>query len=59
MEEKISVWLVGNTGLRSPNRIQDGLKIFAQSQYVGNLHGEVSLKTRTFTKKYVSGVVSF
>jgi hypothetical protein len=40
MEEKISVWLVGNTGLRSPNRIQDGLKIFAQSQFVGNLHGK-------------------
>jgi len=39
MEEKISVWLVGNTGLRSPNRIQEGLKVFAQSPFVGNLHG--------------------
>ena len=39
MEEKISVWLVGNTGLRSPNRIQEGLRIFAQSPFVGNLHG--------------------
>lgn len=39
MEEKISIWLVGNTGLRSPDRIQDGLRVFAQSPYVGNLHG--------------------
>lgn len=37
--EPISVWLVGNTGLRSPNRIQEGLQIFAKSAYVGNLHG--------------------
>ena len=37
--EKINVWLIGNTGLRSPNRIQEGLKIYAQSSYVGNLHG--------------------
>lgn len=39
MEENISIWLVGNTGLRSPNRIQEGLKVFAQSPYVGNLRG--------------------
>lgn len=39
MENKISIWLVGNTGLRSPNRIQDGFRIFAQSPFVGNLHG--------------------
>lgn len=38
--EKISVWLVGNTGLRSPSRIQEGLRIFAQSPFVGNLHGK-------------------
>lgn len=39
MGENISIWLVGNTGLRSPDRIQDGLQVFAQSPYVGNLHG--------------------
>ena len=39
MEEKISIWHVGNTGLRSPDRIQDGLRVFAQSPYIGNLHG--------------------
>lgn len=39
MDEKISIWLVGNTGLRSPNRIQEGLKIFAESSYVGHLRG--------------------
>ena len=39
MNEKIDIWLVGNTGLRNPNRIQDGFKVFAGSPYVGNLHG--------------------
>lgn len=39
MNEKIDIWLVGNTGLRNPNRIQDGFKIFAGSPFVGNLHG--------------------
>ena len=40
MEEKIDVWLVGNTGLRNPNRIQDGFKAFANSPYVGKLRGK-------------------
>ena len=31
MNEKIDIWLVGNTGLRNPNRIQDGFKVFAGS----------------------------
>lgn len=39
-QEQISIWLVGNTGLRNPNRIQDGFKVFAGSPYVGNLHGK-------------------
>ncbi len=39
MNEKIDIWLVGNTGLRNPNRIQEGLSIFANSSYVGNLRG--------------------
>ncbi len=40
MQEKIEIWLVGNTGLRNPNRIQEGFKIFANSPYVGNLRGK-------------------
>ena len=36
MEEKIEIWQVGNTGLRNPNRIQEGFKAFANSPYVGN-----------------------
>ena len=40
MNEQIDIWLVGNTGLRNPNRIQDGFKVFAGSPYVGNLHGK-------------------
>ena len=37
--EKISIWLAGNTGLRNPTRIQDGFIAFSQSPFVGNLHG--------------------
>ena len=40
MNEHIDIWLVGNTGLRNPNRIQDGFKVFAGSPFVGNLHGK-------------------
>lgn len=39
MNERIEIWLVGNTGLRNPNRIHEGFTVFANSQYVGNLHG--------------------
>lgn len=39
MEENIEIWLVGNTGLRNPNRIQEGLAVYAASPYVGNLRG--------------------
>lgn len=39
MTEQIDIWLVGNTGLRNPNRIQEGFKVFAGSPFVGNLHG--------------------
>lgn len=39
MNEQIKIWLVGNTGLRNPNRIQEGFSIFASSAFVGNLHG--------------------
>ena len=40
MNEKIDIWLVGNTGLRNPNRIQEGFSVFANSSFVGNLHGK-------------------
>lgn len=33
MGEKISIWLVGNTGLRNPLRITDGLRVFAASKF--------------------------
>jgi len=39
MSGKIEIWLVGNTGLRNPNRIQEGFSVFAGSAFVGNLHG--------------------
>ena len=37
MHEDIKIWLVGNTGLRNPNRIQEGFAIYANSPFVGNL----------------------
>ena len=40
MNENIDIWLVGNTGLRNPNRIQEGFAVFANSSFVGNLHGK-------------------
>ncbi len=39
MEERIGIWLVGNTGLRNPNRIQEGFAAYANSPFVGKLHG--------------------
>ena len=39
MGENIKIWLVGNTGLRNPNRIQEGLGVYAKSAFVGKLHG--------------------
>lgn len=40
MAEKIDIWLVGNTGLRNPNRIQEGFAVFASSSFVGKLRDE-------------------
>ena len=40
MSEHIDIWLVGNTGLRNPNRIQEGFSVFASSSFVGKLHGK-------------------
>ena len=39
MVREIDIWLVGNTGLRSPNRIQEGFRIYAESSFVGNFRG--------------------
>ncbi|BEU86627.1 hypothetical protein TAMA11512_00910 [Selenomonas sp. TAMA-11512] len=39
MAENIDIWLVGNTGLRSPNRIQEGFRVYAESSFVGNFRG--------------------
>lgn len=39
MNEQIEIWLVGNTGLRNPNRIQEGFAAYANSPFVGKLHG--------------------
>ena len=39
MGRKIEIWLVGNTGLRNPGRIQEGFSVFAASPFVGNLRG--------------------
>ena len=40
MSETIKIWLVGNTGLRNPNRIQEGFAAYAGSPFVGNLREE-------------------
>ena len=48
MEEKIEIWQVGNTGLRNPNRIQEGFKAFANSPYVGNLRKENEIDFMNF-----------
>lgn len=48
MEEKIEIWQVGNTGLRNPNRIQEGFKAFVNSPYVGNLRKENEIDFMNF-----------
>lgn len=40
MDKVVDIWRVGNTGLRNPMRIHDGFKVFAESSFVGNLHGK-------------------
>ena len=42
MDRKIDIWLVGNTGLRNPRRIAEGFSLYAESPFVGNLHGKNS-----------------
>lgn len=38
-ERNITIWHVGNTGLRNPNRIQEGLAVYANSRFIGKLRG--------------------
>lgn len=52
MEEKIEIWQVGNTGLRNPNRIQDGFRVFANSPYVGNLRKENEIDFMKFLNSH-------
>jgi len=40
MNEQISIWQVGNNGLRNPNRIQEGFRVFFDSPFVGNLRSK-------------------
>ena len=40
MSEQIKIWLVGNTGLRNPNRIHEGFSVYANSPFVGNLRDD-------------------
>lgn len=40
MNEKVNIWLMGNTGVRTPNRIQEALRIFSESPFVGNLRSD-------------------
>lgn len=40
MDKEIDIWLVGNTGLRNPNRIQEGFAVFTVSSFAGNLRGK-------------------
>jgi hypothetical protein len=35
----IDIWFVGNTGVRNPLRIQEGLKVYADSNLVGKIRG--------------------
>ena len=39
MGKPITIWQLGNTGLRNPTRIWEGLKLFAESPFNGNLRG--------------------
>lgn len=39
-QEVISIWHLGNTGVRNPMRIQDGFRVFVNSPYVGDFHGK-------------------
>lgn len=39
-DEQITIWLLGNTGIRNPMRLQEGFQVFSTSPYVGEFHGK-------------------
>ena len=47
MGKSIVIWMVGNNGMRNPNRIMDGFRVFSESPFVGHLRKENEIK---FTK---------
>lgn len=47
MGKPIVIWMVGNNGMRNPNRIMDGFRVFSESPFVGHLRKENEIK---FTK---------
>lgn len=38
-DEPIKIWYLGNTGVRNPLRLQDGLKAYAESDLMGKITG--------------------
>lgn len=47
MGKQISIWNIGNTGLRNPLRIWEGLKLFAESPFNGKLRGDNEARFQT------------
>ena len=47
MGKPIVIWMVGNNGMRNPNRIMDGFRVFSESPFVGHLRKENEIE---FTK---------
>lgn len=37
VEDKIDIWMIGNTGMRNPWRIPEGFKIYVESDQVGHI----------------------
>lgn len=50
MSEQVNIWNIGNTGLRSPERVWEGLRLFAESPFNGNLRGENEARFQTLLK---------
>ncbi len=51
MGKPITIWQLGNTGLRNPTRIWEGLKLFAESPYNGNLRGSNEERFQTLLNR--------
>lgn len=50
------VWNLGNTTVRNPNRIEEGLKLFAE-EFQGNVHGEEA-EARFWRRLGEEGIIS-